>query len=101
MVTIKRKIVWDKIALHDFRAAIRYIHKNSIQNAEKVKKDILSKIKKMAFRPETGRPDKYKLNNTENYRVFEIHHYRISFVVKENEIIIARFRHTSMTPTKY
>lgn len=44
MVGARRKIKWDKSALHDFKAAINYIGKNSVQNAEKVKKDLLLKI---------------------------------------------------------
>ncbi len=97
MVAVNRKISWDKTALHDFKEAINYIHKNSVQNADKVKKDILSKIKKMAFYPETGRPDKEKLNNDNSYRAFYLHHYRISYLVKENEIIIAFSPHKQNT----
>ncbi len=101
MVAVKRKINWDKAALVDFKSAMNYIHKSSVQNAEKVKKDILYKIAQTATNPESGRPDKNKLNNTDNYRAFELHHFRISYLVKEKEIIIARFRHTSMDAQQY
>jgi plasmid stabilization system protein ParE len=48
----KRKITWDKQALHYFRDSIRYIRKDSPQNADKVKKEILEKINELSKRPE-------------------------------------------------
>jgi len=41
----KRKITWDKLALQYFREAIRYIREDSPQNADKVKKEVLEKIR--------------------------------------------------------
>jgi len=73
MVPVRRKINWDKAAVSGFKAAIKYIRKDSDQNAEKAKKDILFKIGQMATCPELGRPDKNKLNNIDNYRVVELH----------------------------
>ncbi len=101
MVTGNRKISWDKQATVQFRKAINYIREDSPQNADKVKKEILEKINQLAQWPENNTPDKYKINNTGNYRAFELHRYRISYLVKENEIIIARIRHTGMAPKPY
>ena len=39
-----RKITWSKTALKQFEAAINYIAEDSIQNAEKVRKEILEEI---------------------------------------------------------
>jgi len=50
MVVKKRKITWDKQALHNFRDAIRYIRKDSPKNADKVKKEILEKINELSKR---------------------------------------------------
>lgn len=97
----KRKISWDKPALLYFSEAIRYIRKDSDQNADKVKKEILAKIKELSVRPQIHTPDKYKQNNTGNYRAFELHRYRIAYLVKDEEIIIARVRHTSQEPEQY
>ncbi len=75
----KRKIRWDKPALIYFSEAIRYIRKDSVQNAETVKKEILEHIKELSRRPEIHAPDKYKKDNTgNNYRAFELHRYRIA-----------------------
>ena len=96
-----RKIKWDKNAAIQFRKAIAYIRENSPQNAEKVKQEILSKIEDLLPAPEKHTPDRYKNNNNSNFRAFELHHYRVSYFVKEDEIIIARIRHTSMKSKGY
>lgn len=98
---LKRKIIWDKQAIKYFNDAIGYIRKDSPQNADKVKKEILQKIRTLAQKPEVHAPDKYKHNNSGNYRAFELYRFRVSYLVKENEIIIARVRHTSQGPLGY
>src|ERR1700761_5219652 len=98
----KRKIIWDKQALYYFRDAIHYIREDSPQNADKVKKEILEKINELSTRPEIHNPDKFKLNNTKgNYRAFELHRFRVGYLIKENEIIIARIRNTRQEPLDY
>jgi len=51
--------------------------------------------------PEIHSPDKYKQNNDGNFRVFELHRYRIAYYVGESEIRILRVRHTSREPRNY
>lgn len=97
----EREIRWDKSALIYFREAIRYIRKDSAQNADKIKREIFARITELSRRPEMHAPDKYKQNNTGNYRAFELHRYRIAYLVKDEEIIIARVRHTSQEPEQY
>jgi plasmid stabilization system protein ParE len=97
----KRKIRWDKTALIYFSEAIRYIRKDSAQNADKVKAEILARINELSSRPELHAQDKYKQNNTGNYRAFELHRYRIAYLVKYEEIIITRVRHTSQEPQQH
>jgi len=96
-----RKITWSKTALEQFEAAMNYIAEDSIQNAEKVRKEILEKIEKLISSPEIYSPDKYKTNNDGSYRAFELHRYRIAYRVKEKEILIFRARHTSREPKQY
>lgn len=96
-----RKIIWDKQAINYFRDALRFIRKDSPQNADKVKADIFKAISKIPNRPEAHPPDKYKLNNTGNYRAFELHHFRIGYLIKENEIIISRLRSAKQEPRDY
>lgn len=97
-----RKISWDKQAVDYLREAIRYIRLDSPQNADKVKEEVLQRIRALPQKPEVHPPDKYKTNNTNNnYRAFELHRLRVSYLVKEDEIIIARIRHTSQQPLNF
>lgn len=95
-----RKIVWSKTALKQFEAAINYIGEDSIQNAEKVRREILEKIENIT-NPEIYSTDKYKTNNDGSYRAFELHRYRIAYRITEKEIRIFRIRHTSREPKDY
>jgi plasmid stabilization system protein ParE len=101
MVMKTRKISWDRQAINYFREAIRYIRKDSPQNADKVKKELLKKIGELSKQPEIHSPDKYKVKNPGNYRAFELHRLRVGYLVKDDEIIIARIRNTSQEPLDY
>lgn len=94
-------IKWNKRAFSQLIKAIEYISHDSRQNAEKVKEDILLSISKLGLHPESFPPDKYKLNNDGSYRAFELHHYRVSYPHKKNEIRIVRLKHTKRNPKKY
>jgi plasmid stabilization system protein ParE len=76
-----RKLNWDTVALYEFNTAITYIAKRSIQNADKVKADILKKVDGLLKHPETHTIDKYKQNNDGNFRAFELYHYRIAYYI--------------------
>lgn len=96
-----RKISWSKTAVKQFEDAINYIAEESIQNAEKVRIDILEKIGNIIHTPEAYSIDKYKANNNGSYRAFELHRYRITYRITEKEIRILRIRHTSREPKDY
>ena len=96
-----REIKWNKNALRQFQAALTFIGKDSLGNAYKVKQALLEKIEALSRNAELYTPDKYKNDNTGNYRAFELHRYRVSYLVKSNEVIIARIRHTSQEPKMY
>lgn len=96
-----RKISWDKQAAIQFRKALNFIRKDSFLNAEKVRREILKKIDELLQSPEKYSLDKYKINNNGNYRAFELYHYRVSYFVNQETIIITRIRHTSMEPENY
>ena len=96
-----REILWDKPAVIYLRNAIKYISKDSQQNALKVKNDILTKISELANRPDIHPPDKYRIYQKGDYRAFELHHFRIAYLVSTERIIIYRIRHTSQEPEVY
>jgi plasmid stabilization system protein ParE len=94
-------IKWNKKALVQLDEAIKNIEKESVQNAEKVELDILTKIGKIPTQPERYPKDKFKVKNDGSFRAFELHHYRISYRYIKNEIRILRIRHTSRCPKLY
>ncbi len=96
-----KRITWSKQAIRQFSKAINYIANDSIQNAEKVRVDILDKINSLPSNPEIHSPDKFKLNNNGDFRAFELHRYRIAYHTSRTEIRILRVRHTSMEPKPY
>ena len=67
---VTRNIIWRKSAALYLKKAIDYISQDSVKNADVVAKAILSTIEKAARYPELYPPDKYKLNNTSNFRAF-------------------------------
>jgi plasmid stabilization system protein ParE len=95
------KISWDPVPLRQFETAMRFIARDSTQNAEKVRKIIIDKTNQLLKHPDKHSPDKHKKNNDGRFRAFELHHYRISYFIGNDVIRIIRFRHTSMEPKKY
>ena len=89
------------MATKQFNAAIKFIKKDSEQNAEKVKITLLNKILSLEDDRWVHRRDPYKRNNDGNYLYFEILRYRIVYYASPNEIFLLRLRHTSMEPKKY
>ena len=102
MVRKKKRVVWDEEARTYFKRAIAYIKKDSPQNADKIKKEILASTKTLVEEPiKEHAPDKYRLNNDGSYRSYEIHKFRISYFIGEDFIRIVRIRHTSQEPKEY
>lgn len=100
MVT-KLKVVIDNEAKNSLRQIYAYIQKDSIQNAKKVRKKMVSSINSLVKNPEQHAPDKYRRSNDGSYRAYEIYKYRITYHVGITEIRIIRIRHTKMNPLEY
>ena len=101
MVNKKQRVVWSTEAKQQLKAAYHFIGKDSVQNAEKVRNDIIAITRDLEKYPGKYSPDKYKLLNDGSYRAFEKHKYRVAFRLMENEIRILRIRHTGMEPRLY
>lgn len=97
----KRKITWTRQAFKQFNAAIKFIRKDSEQNADKVKEALLDKIYELSDDRIIHRKDPYKKNNDGSYLYFELIHYHIVYYKTPREVFIIRIRHTSMEPKKY
>ena len=101
MVDKLYEIAWSKRSQTHMKEAYSHISKDSLKNAAKVLEDIIKAVTKAKSNPEYYNLDKYKSANDGSYRAFEKHHYRISYRVMDNAIVILRVRHTSMMPKKY
>jgi len=101
MVKNHTKIIWEDNAKLQLKKACAYIKRDSLQNSQKVKKDILNAVTTLSIHTEKYPLDKYKNNNDGTYRAFELHHYPIAYRVLRSEIKIITIRHTSMEPLEY
>jgi len=94
-------VIWSKNAKLQLQKAFDYISQDSVQNAEKVRDEIIDLTINLSGQSEIFPLDKYKKNNDGTYRAFEIYHYRISYRIIKDSIHILRMRHTSMSPLFY
>jgi plasmid stabilization system protein ParE len=94
-------VIWSKNAKVQLQKAFNYISQNSVQNAEKVRDEIIDLTIHLSRQSEIYPLDKYKQNNDGTYRAFEIYRYRISYRIINDTIHILRMRHTSMSPLIY
>lgn len=100
MVT-KLKIIWPPISQQQLRDAYNHIKKDSLQNADKVRKAIAAATNTLSNHPLKHPLDKYKVNNDGNFRAFELYHFRIAYQITQAAIVIVRVRHSSMEPLNY
>jgi plasmid stabilization system protein ParE len=98
---VKRKVIWDTKAYLQLEKEHKYIKKNSVTAANKVRKSIRDTAKNLALHSDIFSLDRFKKNNDGNYRAFEKYSYRVTYKVKETQIIILRVRHTSREPLEY
>jgi len=91
----------EQLASMQLEKAYREIKNDSLQSAQKVKKDIIEKALGILDAPERYPLDKYRKNNDGSIRAFEKHRYRIAYQIKNDEIRILRLRHTNRLPLKY
>ena len=97
----KKKVVWDELARTALREAYNRIKRDSLQQAEKVKHEILAASKKLADHPEMYPPDKYRKDKDHRFSAFEKYSYRISYFIAEDTIRVLRFRHVRQEPEEY
>lgn len=97
----KRKVIWPDISRQQLRKAYNHIKKDSLQNADKVRKAIVISTTDLIDHPHKHPADKFRSDNDGTFRAYELYHYRIAYQVTATEIIIVRVRHTSMEPVQY
>jgi len=98
---VKKKVVWDEQAKASLKETYNYIKKDSPQQAERVRQEILEATKRLSDYSEMHNPDKYRSDKDTRFRAFEKHNYRISYFVTEDVIRVLRFRHVKQEPREY
>ena len=97
------KIIWDKVALNDFKEILDFLSKQSTKAPKIVKEGVLTRLDIITSNAFICEIDKLKENPNKEYRAFIVYSYRITYQVKAEteEIRIIRIRHTSREPLGY
>ncbi len=94
-------IVWGNKALQQFDKQLEFIAIDSPMNAYAVLVVVRKQFEKAVKNPHIFPADKYKKDNDNSYRAFEIKKLRFSYRIKSDRLLVLRCRHTKMKPTKY
>ena len=97
----KPTLIWDKSAYDALLVAYNYIKEDSISNAIHVLDEILKITRSLPDHPQKYPADKFKSNNSGNYRSFEKNSYRVTYKITKTEIIILRIRHVKQEPKEF
>jgi len=96
-------IIWDRIALDDFKNILNFLSNQSSQAPKIVRKGLLSQLSEIEKNPLIFEIDKLKDNPNKEFRAFVIYNFGLTNQIKEmtREIRILRIRHTSREPFGY
>jgi plasmid stabilization system protein ParE len=97
------KLIWDRIALDNFKEILEYLEKQSSQAPKIVKGAILARLEVIKTNPNITELDKLKDAPNKDFRAFIVYNYRVTYQIKTDlkEIWILRIRHTSREPLGY
>ncbi|MCP4459307.1 MAG: type II toxin-antitoxin system RelE/ParE family toxin [Cytophagales bacterium] len=98
MVKGKKRVVWSPKAIDSLKWHYKYIAKDSVSAAKKVKQEIINASKELNQCPERFAVDEYYPSNPGNIRRFFRWSYRVIYEVNENTIDILNVVHTSQEP---
>ena len=101
MVETSYSIIWSNASELHLKNIYDYIKIDSLQNADLVLYKLIKKVNELKLHPEKYNLDKYKRNNDNTFRAFEIYSFRVSYKIYNSEIHILRIRSTHQKPLKY
>src|SRR5690606_22227515 len=97
----KMTVVWDAPAKLSFKKQVMRIAEDSIQNADRVRLDILSIVERIPENQGKFPPDRFKNDNDGFFRAFEKHSLRIACYISSDQIRNLRVRHIKQEPKEY
>lgn len=95
------KVVWNSRAAASLREIYEWIRMDSPNNANLVREGIIEVINGLPNNPQKFPPDKFKKNNSGDYRAFEKFSYRVAYRFSSQEIRVLRIRHVKQEPKGY
>ncbi|TNE70002.1 type II toxin-antitoxin system RelE/ParE family toxin [bacterium] len=96
-----RELEWSEIAWKQLIEALETISLDSLQGAFIVEDAIYNALEAIPENPRIYPLDSLKINNDGSYRAFVVFHYRISYKIQSDVIVVLRVRHTSREPLGY
>lgn len=94
-------IRWTDDAADQFAEILEYILLESPAGATIVKNAVFDRVRQLDRHPFMYDLDVLCEDNDGSYRAFTVYHYRITYRISENEVVIIRIRHTSREPEVY
>lgn len=95
-------VIWTETTKKQLEQIYLYIAEaSSITQADNVFIKLINSTSQLPKHPHINPPDKYKIDNDDSYRAYEIFHFRISYKITEKAIFIVRIRSTHQNPEGY
>ena len=87
-------IAWDAKAGEDLDLIFEYLTENVSENvAQKVKKEIVTAVRRLQTQPESFPPDPLLHSRPENFRYIRLWNYKIVYEFTGREVIVLRIFH--------
>lgn len=100
MVKKKLPVRWDLEAIEDLKTIYKYIKKESPDNAEKVKKELIKLAGALTTFPDKHPKEPILENEDGDFRFIAKWSYKIIYEITNKEVIIALIFHVSQDPAK-
>lgn len=94
-------IEWDINERERFKELIKDIKKRSGPLAQRIKDKIKENLNLIKQNPYIFEADQLKNDNDGSFRKFNVTHVRIVYKIDDDQIIIARVRHSASEPKEY
>jgi plasmid stabilization system protein ParE len=95
---VKLQVVWSDNSLFQHKDSLEYLKEKSPKSAFKVKSALLKTAKDLSKNSETFAFDRFRKDNDGSFRSFEKYSFRVTYQIKDMQVLILRVRHTSREP---
>ena len=98
-----KKIIWTNLAESNLHNCFLELleQSKSVDITSRIITEVYESVSILSTDSEIYKLDTLKTNNKGNIRAFQKHSYRISYLIKDNEVYILRVKHSRKEPLKY